>query len=65
MLAIKYNEDINFTNEHYAKVGGISIEELNNLQYFSFELLSFDLFISEDIYKKYLNYVSNYCVEQK
>ena len=65
LLAIKYNEDINFTNEHYAKVGGISIEEINNLQYFSIQLLSFDLFISEDVYKKYLNYVLSYSVEKK
>jgi len=65
LLAIKYNEDVYFTNEHYAKVGGVSIEELNNLEYFSIQLLNFDLFISEDIYKKYLNYISSYSIEQK
>ena len=64
LLAIKYNEDVYFTNEHYAKVGGVSIEELNNLEYFSIQL-NFDLFISEDIYKKYLNYISSYSIEQK
>ena len=65
LLAIKYNEDIYFNKEHYAKVGGVSIEESNNLEYFSIQLLSFDLFISEDIYKKYLNFISSYSVEQK
>ena len=60
LLAIKYNEDVYFTNEHYAKVGGVSIKELNTLEYYSFQLLDFNLFISEDIYQKYLNYITNY-----
>ena len=60
LLAIKYNEDVYFTNEHYAKVGGVSIQELNSLEYFSIQLLNFNLFISEDIYQKYLNYITNY-----
>ena len=60
LLAIKYNEDLYFTNEHYAKVGGISLQELNNLEHFSFQLLDYNLYISEDIYEKYLKYISNY-----
>jgi len=64
LLAIKYNEDVYFTNEHYAKVGGISLEELNYLEYFSFQLLEFNLYISDDIYQKYLEYISNYTPEQ-
>ena len=60
LLAIKYNEDVYFTNEHYAKVGGVSIQELNSLEYFSIQLLNFNLYISEDIYQKYLNYITNY-----
>ena len=64
LLAIKYNEDVYFTNEHYAKVGGISLEELNYLEYFSFQLLDFNLYISDDIYQKYLEYISNYTPEQ-
>ena len=60
LLAIKYNEDVYFTNEHYAKVGGVSLEELNHLEYFSFLLLDFNLFISDDLYQKYLKYITNY-----
>ena len=60
LLAIKYNEDVYFTNEHYAKVGGISVKELNNLEYFSFQLIDFNLYISDDIYDKYLKYITNY-----
>jgi len=60
LLAIKYNEDVYFTNEQYAKVGGIKLAELNYLEYFSFHLLNFNLYISNDIYQNYLQYISNY-----
>ena len=60
LLAIKYNEDFYYTNEHYAKVGGVSLEELNQLEYFTFLLLDFNLFISDDLYQKYLKYITNY-----
>ena len=60
LLAIKYNEDVYFTNEHYAKVGGVSLEELNQLEYFTFLLLDFNLFISDDLYQKYLKYITNF-----
>ena len=60
LLAIKYNEDIYFTNAHYAKVGGISLQELNFLENSSFKLLDFNLYISDEIYNKYFNYITNY-----
>ena len=60
LLAIKYNEDVYFTNEYYAKIGGISLKELNYLEYFSYQLLDFNLYISDDIYGKYLKYITNY-----
>ena len=64
ILAIKYNEDSYYNNEYYAKVGGVTVEELNNLEYKSFELLNFNLFISNDIYEKYLAYITNYADEK-
>ena len=60
ILAIKYNEDTYFNNEYYAKVGGISLKDLNALEEISFELIDYNLFVSEDIYKKYLDYITNY-----
>ena len=64
LLAIKYNEDIYFTNEQYAKIGGVSLQELNCLEDFSIQLLNYNLYISEDIYQKYLKYISNYSNEK-
>ena len=60
LLAVKYNQDIYFTNRQYAKIGGVTLEELNRLEYFSFEYLNYNLFISEDIFKKYSKYITNY-----
>ena len=60
LLAIKYNEDLYFTNEQYAKVGGVTVQELNDLESYSIQLLNFNLFISEDIYEKYIQYITNY-----
>jgi hypothetical protein len=64
LLAIKYNEDIYFTNEQYAKIGGVSLQELNCLEDFSIQLLNYNLYITEDIYQKYLKYISNYSSEK-
>lgn len=64
LLAIKYNEDIYFTNEQYAKVGGVSLKELNCLEDSSIQLLNYNLYLSDDIYKKYLQYISNYSTEK-
>lgn len=60
LLAIKFNEDCFYTNEYYAKVGGIDLKEMNYLERSCIELLNFDLFIDDDLYKKYLNYLLNY-----
>ena len=60
ILAIKYNEDEYYNNEYYAKVGGVSLDEMNDLEDASFNLIDHNLFISEDIYKKYLEYITNY-----
>ena len=60
LLAIKYNEDLYYTNEQYAKVGGVSVQELNDLELYSIQFLNFNLFISEDIYEKYIQYITNY-----
>lgn len=64
ILAIKYNQDLYYTNKEYAKIGGVSLQELNRLEYLSSELINFNLFISEDLYQKYLKYISNYSSEK-
>ena len=45
ILAIKYNEDEYYNNEYYAKVGGVSLDEMNDLEDASFNLIDHNLFI--------------------
>jgi hypothetical protein len=60
ILAIKYNEDVYYNNEYYAKIGGVPLDEINTLEYKSFELIDQNLFISDDIFEKYLAYITHY-----
>jgi hypothetical protein len=60
ILAIKYNEDVYYNNEYYAKIGGVPLDEINTLEYKSFELIEQNLFISDDIFEKYFAYITHY-----
>ena len=61
ILAIKFNENRTFKNTIYAKIGGLSVEELNNLEYNVFNRLNFQLHVTDKefsniiflIYKEY------------
>jgi hypothetical protein len=60
LLAIKYNEDYYYSNKYYARVGGISLCELNELEYYLLILLEFDIFIDDDVYEKYENQLNDF-----
>ena len=57
VVSIKYNEDDYFSNEFYAKVGGIRMTEMNKLEYEFLSLIEFNLFVNEDVFKKYNTYL--------
>ena len=57
LTSIKYNEDVIYNYDYYAKVAGVSAKELNHLECKFLDLLQFKLFISKEefeTYKKYL-----------
>jgi hypothetical protein len=58
IVAIKYNEDDFFSNEFYSKVGGVSKKEINKIEYEFLSLIDFSLFVDEEIYNKYNNYIT-------
>ena len=60
VISIKYNEDDYYSNEYYAKVGGISLKELNVLEYTILIFLNFELFIDEALYENYENQIQEY-----
>ena len=53
VMAIKFNEDRYFSNEYYAKVGGVSCKELNSLEKELLQIIDYDLTISHELYEKY------------
>merc|ERR1712194_425067 len=54
-IACKYWDDIYYSNAHYARVGGLSVKELNNLEYCMLKMLDYKLYVDPDEYKGYLS----------
>ena len=59
ILAIKNNEDIYFTNSFYAKVGGISSNELINLELEFSLLIQFKFYVKKSLFDEYNKYINN------
>jgi hypothetical protein len=57
--ALKFNEDIFYKTSFYAKIGGISIKELINLENAFIKLIDFKLFVSEEIFQTYSGYLKS------
>ena len=55
VVAIKYNEDLFYSSAIYAKLGGLSVSELNYLEFQFLILIKFSLFIENDLFDKYEN----------
>lgn len=60
LLSIKYNEDSFFDNQYYSEIAGVKIKELKLLEYTFISMVDFKLFVSDDIYEKYKNYLDNF-----
>lgn len=60
VLAIKYNEDDYYANTFYAKVGGISLEELNQLEYDFLSMCGFSMAVKDKKFTKYRDYLSSF-----
>ena len=58
LLSIKFNEDITFHNDLYARISGESVENVNKLEYELYVLLNFSLFVDYNYYEKYFEYFS-------
>ena len=64
MVAIKYNEDNFYSSEIYAKLGGLSVHELNYLEFQFLILIKFSLFIEKDLFDKYNDYLLSFQEEE-
>lgn len=50
-MAHKWLEDTYYRNSHWAKVGGISVKELNRIEMKVLELLDWTIFVSTEEYE--------------
>ena len=58
VVASKYNEDYYFYSlKYYAKIGGVSQAEIFNLEYNFLALLNFKLYVTEELFCKYNDYL--------
>lgn len=60
LLSIKFNEDDNFSNEHYCKVGGIKVEEMIALELEYLKSIEWNIFVKSEDYETYVNYLNAY-----
>lgn len=65
VLSIKFNEDTKFKNIYYARIGGISLDEMNEIELNIYYRLDYDLFVRQDEYMYYLNKLLNYNKEKE
>ena len=63
LMAIKYNEDVCFEFEFYAKIAGIPIKELKMLEREFVELIKFHFYIGKDEFDKYKSYIDDIEIE--
>jgi hypothetical protein len=60
ITAIKYNEDEIYSNNFYAKVGGIPRDELDRIEYEFLKLINYSLYIKSDTFQKYKVYIKQF-----
>ena len=59
LVAIKYNEDQIYDNVYFSKVAGVPVSELNYLERKFLEIINYDLFVSDELFKKYYKYLNS------
>jgi hypothetical protein len=53
VVAVKYHEDLVYSNSHYAKAGGVHLREVNRLERVLLAAIDFDLRVEPEQYRLY------------
>jgi hypothetical protein len=53
LIAAKFTDDLYFKNEFWGLLGGISLKELNFLEYVFLHRVAFKLMYTEELFKRY------------
>ena len=65
VCAVKYNEDQFYSSDVYARLGGIPTYELNILEYKFLSMINFSVFVEEELFSKYNDYLLNFHEEEE
>ena len=60
LISIKYNEDSLYNNNFYAKIAGVKLKELKDMEYSFVEMSKFKFFISNELFEKYNNFLNHF-----
>jgi ATP-dependent 26S proteasome regulatory subunit len=60
LMSIKYNEDSYYDNKYYSEIAGVKLKELKLLEYTFISMIDFKLYIKNDTYEKYKNYLDDF-----
>ena len=63
ICTIKYYEDDYYSMNFYARIGGITKKELISLEYEFLVLIDFKLYVGNDLFEKYNNYLKTLDIE--
>ena len=55
-ISIKFNEDTFIKSEYYSKIAGVSVKDLNMLEYQMCVAMNFDFHIKSEYYQQYFEY---------
>lgn len=59
LVSLKFNEDKLINNRDYSEIVGVSLEELNQLEFKMYLMLHFSLNVKSDFYETYYNFFMN------
>ena len=59
LMAIKYNEDNFYDNKFYSEIAGVKLKELKMIEYTFLDLIDFQMFIDDETYEKYRDFLEN------
>ncbi|KAM7476299.1 hypothetical protein LguiB_023542 [Lonicera macranthoides] len=57
MVASKYVEDMNYRNSYFARVGGLTTKEMNNLEFEFLFLMGFKLHVNVSVFESYCSHL--------
>ena len=57
LISIKYNEDIFYGNNYYSEIAGVKIKGLNSIEYNFILLCNYQMFVSDETFKQYNDYL--------